>query len=354
MSGNSLGLLLAEAAGLPGNNLFVLDENCQPEILAHLKAVSGCQLLTNRFDLWQKAAESGLPCLFNDFEFEAYPDHSLDNLFFRVSKERAVVNHIINQAFRVLRQGGVLHLGGGKQEGIKTHCANAGERFGGEAKTIKHGSFYHATITRLAQQSGPLNDNGYSRLRPIAELDGLPVSSKPGVFGWQKIDRGSALLASQFPGLFEGLENPSIMDLGCGYGYLSIMAWRSGASEVLATDNNAAAIASCRENFACWRIPGEVVADDCGVNTGRSFDLVVSHPPFHQGFEIPASLGERFVRSAAMHLKPGGRALFVVNSFVPLEQMAKSFFSSVSQWVNNRQFKVIAMQNPRRARQIPR
>ena len=65
--------------------------------------------------------------------------------------------------------------------------------------------------------------------------------SKPGIYGWQKIDRGSALLIEQLSDVLASMARAPkrLADLGCGYGYLSIMAAQQLPDcQWLMTDNN--------------------------------------------------------------------------------------------------------------------
>ena len=91
-----------------------------------------------------------------------------------------------------------------------------------------------------------LDDSDYTRIRPIQQSgQGAPVYTKPGIYGWQKIDLGSRLLVAaiqEYLGAGDSRQLNTVLDLGCGYGYLSIMLARLGASHIVATDNNIAAV----------------------------------------------------------------------------------------------------------------
>jgi len=169
--------------------------------------------------------------------------------------------------------------------------------------------------------------------------------SKPGVFGWNKIDRGSALLIEYLPTLLAQLASSptTVVDLGCGYGYISAMAHALAPVHYLATDNNVAAVAACRENFKRLDIAGQVSLDNCGQSLAAKADLVLCNPPFHQGFELENSLTLQFLRSAKGLLKNNGTALFVVNSFIGLEKSSKGLFADCQVVVNNGSFKLLVL-----------
>ena len=81
-----------------------------------------------------------------------------------------------------------------------------------------------------------LADEDYTTPRACLEYAGLSLQSKPGIFGWKKIDVGTRLLIEALPdSIFDN--QPTVLDLGCGYGLLSAYSASKGAT-VTATDNN--------------------------------------------------------------------------------------------------------------------
>ena len=191
----------------------------------------------------------------------------------------------------------------------------------------------------------PLDDREYERLQLIAQEDDLEFYSKPGQYGWNKIDAGSACLIECLRQQIQlQTEAPTTaLDLGCGYGYLGMMAARLGVQHITATDNNAAAVFSCRHNFSHNQIAGEVIADSCANSIHHQFDLVLCNPPFHRGFDTEKNLTEQFAASASHHLKKSGYALFVVNQFISLESIALPFFQAQETLYRDKSFKVIKL-----------
>ncbi|MET0378973.1 MAG: methyltransferase, partial [Spongiibacteraceae bacterium] len=194
-----------------------------------------------------------------------------------------------------------------------------------------------------------LDDQNYSVLREI-ELsektfdETRRVWTKPGVYGWQKIDAGSALLAQCLTQVWPQAP-ASVLDLGCGYGYLSLRIAQQWTDATLtATDNNVAAVHACKKNLATFSDRAEVVLDDCAVAIEKKFDAVICNPPFHQGFSVEGDLTTRFLQSARAHLHKNGRALFVVNQFIPLERKAQPLFSRVSEVSRTEGFKVLVLE----------
>jgi 16S rRNA (guanine1207-N2)-methyltransferase len=125
---------------------------------------------------------------------------------------------------------------------------------------------------------------------------------------------------------------------------------QAGFGRVVATDNNAAAIEACSANLSALRGSSQtqVLASDCGADLEERFDLILCNPPFHQGFEVEQDLTDRFLAAARRLLKPRGRALFVVNSFIPLERKADGLFAGIQLLSDNHRFRVVALSAPAR------
>lgn len=307
--------------------LWIADENSK--VLLQQGFTFSGDLLTNRWDIAQLAKGKAARSFFCDFELEE-TGRKYQRIVYPVSKEKAVVHHIINSATQILAEGlGELILIGGKQSGIKTYAGKAAQRFGCGKNLLKHGAEYTSTSTRTqpAPLGEALDDEDYPRLRRLEALDGL--YSKPGLFGWNKIDRGSALLSQQFADHLPA-EGAHVVDLGCGYGYLCAQLALRGQYHFTATDNNAAALLACGKNFREQGIAGSVIPSDAGADLDTdSADFLICNPPFHQGFQVEGDLTDRFLSQSARILKSSGRALFVVNEFIPLARKGKAYFADV-------------------------
>jgi len=303
--------------------------------------VPAVAVVSNRLDVAKAMQQSGWQAQFSDYDFSPWAAGSLDAVFFRLAKEKPVVHHVINAAAERLAPGGRLVLSGGKQQGIKTYAQQSALRLGGALDFKKMGKDYLAVITRGAVLGEALDERDYTHLRPTVTDEGLTFYSKPGLYGWDKVDEGSALLVQHLDAFVLSALPRKVFDLGCGYGYLSVHAWRRFSPErIVACDNNAAALLAASRNFAAHAIAGEVVAADCAEGIEESFDLVLCNPPFHQGFDVERDLTERFVAAARRLTAKGGVAAFVTNAFIPLERLARAHFSRVEPVANNGSFKL--------------
>jgi 16S rRNA (guanine1207-N2)-methyltransferase len=179
----------------------------------------------------------------------------------------------------------------------------------------------------------------------------LSIISKPGQFGWNKLDQGSAFLIKALPEILaqHSIAPQGCLDLGCGYGYLTLMASQLPACQAIShwllTDNNAAAVLSATHNVQINPLNAQVIADDCAANIHHPVDLILCNPPFHQGFSVEGELTERFLAATRKLIAKGGLAVFVINQFIPLEKKASALFRQVETFANNGSFKLVILKS---------
>ncbi len=338
--------LRAETAA-SGITLFVADEQSLDSV-ATLAGIPGCLIISNRVDVVRAAQAAGLDAQFSDFDFSGLADGSVSRIVYRLSKEKPVVHHVINEAARLLAAGGELLFTGYKNEGTKTYFEKARVLFG-HGEWQKNSTVYLARHQKQAQPVNAvlLDDQNYAALR-LLEADDQAFVSKPGVFGWNKIDNGSYFLADHLPDFLTLFETPpqSLLDLGCGYGYLTVQTRDLPLVRRVATDNNAAAVMAMAKTAEHYGLHVEVVADDCASTLKERFDIILCNPPFHQGFRVDDRLTQKFLQQTQRLLTPGGAALFVVNAFIPLEKAAQSFFRQVRTLASNGSFNLVVLQQP--------
>ncbi len=330
--------LIGQAAG---SVLWCVDENVAAATLQSVPRDGRVTVLTNRADQQRWAEQAGLEAVFSDFCPDSLPgQRRWSQAVYRTSKEKRVSRYVLGWLPQKIEPGGSLYLIGHKQEGIKSYLTMAREFWG--VKPIRVAREQGTEVWRFERPAvipvAPEDD--YPDVRPLH--DGL--MTKPGVFGWQKVDAGSALLLDALGQARADTPNGlRWLDLGCGYGYLSAGIWRRFAPAwVSATDNNAAALKACAATFEALAIAGEVIGGDAADSVpAASVDRVICNPPFHRGFEVSSPITEHFLAAASRCLKPGGEAYFVVNAFVPLARKAEAF-GGIRELLATPQFKVFA------------
>lgn len=163
--------------------------------------------------------------------------------------------------------------------------------------------------------------------------------TEPGIFGWNKIDRGSELLAQSLPKLL-GVG----ADLGSGYGYLSrSIKTKSPDVHVHLIEADARALACSKTNLEGFPATEfhwcDVVAEP--KRLPQRLDWVVTNPPFHTGNKTDPDLGRAFIEASVKMLKNYGRLYLVANKFLGYEELLKENFSSVERVADVDGFKVI-------------
>lgn len=327
-------------------SLWVVDEN--PSINPP-QAHSNIEVISNRLDVVMQLRALGYCTHYNDFDFSELAQNTYQHIFYRISKEKMLTHHIINSAHSLLTDDGHLIISGAKQQGIKGYLERASQLYTKHQVYKADKQHWAASFRQVAHIEDFLDDQNYSQLRDIAIKDSgetLRFYSKPGVFGWHKVDQGSKLLIDQLAAIYNDnhLNAPgSVLDLGCGYGYLGLHCATLFDCKITACDNNAAAIKACAFNLEAYQIQNKVIATDCADGIDEKFDLVVCNPPFHSGFSVTNDLTERFIKGAARCLTKNGTAIFVVNLHIPLERKAKPYFKQVKTISCDSHFKIVIL-----------
>jgi 16S rRNA (guanine1207-N2)-methyltransferase len=158
--------------------------------------------------------------------------------------------------------------------------------------------------------------------------------SQPGIFSWDRIDPGSALLLSVLPA-FSGRG----ADLGCGIGLLARAVLASPAvTRLELIDIDRRAITAARHNIEDARIAFHW-ADARKLQT-TGLDFIVMNPPFHEDGVEDKALGQAFVQRAQQMLRDGGVLWLVANRHLPYEALLAGSFSSVTLRADGNGFKV--------------
>ena len=177
--------------------------------------------------------------------------------------------------------------------------------------------------------------------RPVADGRFL---SRPGLFAWDRIDPGSALLAAHLPAELKGQG----ADLGAGFGYLAAEVLER-CPEVTALDlyeAEARALELARHNLEPYTGRAELdflwhdVA--AGLPRDRRYHFIVTNPPFHEGGRADRhDLGRAFITAAAAALRQRGRLWLVANRHLPYEATLEQAFTMVRRVADDGTYKVI-------------
>ncbi len=175
--------------------------------------------------------------------------------------------------------------------------------------------------------------------------------SQPGLYGWDKIDVGSQLLAQNLPDSFPG----EVADFGCGYGFLSrVISDKLSGQALHCVDNDRRALTACQQNISQqtkahfhWldleqeRLPCQV-------------QVVVTNPPFHQEAKSKPELGIQFLEKAAQALVNDGELWMVANTSLNYEDCLEALFETHREVMRKNGFKVLWAQTPIRIQAAPK
>lgn len=172
--------------------------------------------------------------------------------------------------------------------------------------------------------------------------DGLEFSTQPGLYGWDKIDAGSKILAGHLPSALKGTG----ADFGAGTGYLSyrLLQAAPSVSSLYIAEADARALACAKINLE--NVRGGCTLEYLWADLARPadvppLDFIVMNPPFHVGKKTDIGLGQAFLDTAVRALKKGGKLYMVANAHLPYELILREKFASVKTLATEQGFKII-------------
>ncbi len=214
-----------------------------------------------------------------------------------------------------------------------TRIAEELRRFGCEVVESSRSHYRICTAMRPAVLSGIAEalDAGEMQLHAAQGL-----WTQPGIFSWDRLDAGSALLLAHLP-LLAG----NGVDFGCGLGVLSRAVLTSPqVSALTLMDIDRRAVEAAKRNIAdplAYHVWADVRQNNLA---DSSLDFVVMNPPFHEVGIEDKSLGQAFITQAARVLKPGGACWLTANRHLPYEALLQSCFRNVRRVAEADGFKI--------------
>ena len=127
-----------------------------------------------------------------------------------------------------------------------------------------------------------------------------------GVFSKEKLDFGTRVLIENIP--LKELKG-DILDLGCGYGVVSIILANFTNCSYDAVDVNKRALHLAKKNKELNYVDNiEFFESDCYENVNKKYDYIITNPPIRAGKEVVYKM----LRGAKEHLKEDGVLFFVM------------------------------------------
>jgi 16S rRNA (guanine1207-N2)-methyltransferase len=238
----------------------------------------------------------------------------------------------IARGWAMLTPGGTLVCSGANEDGAASLQKQAGKVFGVEGSLSK----FHCRVFWLkrGERTPPDYWRGLASLQPIGDGSWL---SQPGIFSWDRIDGGSALLAEHLPQDLAGY----VADFGCGWGYLGrqILARCPAVTALDLIDAEHRALEAARANVIDQRVTFHWL-DLAAEAAPATYAAIVCNPPFHAGRAAAPALGQSMIVAAAHALRPGGRLFMVANRGLPYEPTLRTHFASFETLADNNKFRV--------------
>ena len=256
--------------------------------------------------------------------------YELGQLLLTKHKEENFAN--VARAWTLLMPGGTLVCAGANEDGaasLEKHVAKALGLAGNLSK-------YHSRVFWLMRggRAPPDYWHALSQLRPVGDGSWL---SQPGIFSWDRIDKGSKLLAMHLPDDLSG----HVADFGCAWGFLAreVLARSSEVTRIDLIDAEHRAIEAAQANITDARASFHWL--DLATEAAPAiYDAIVCNPPFHAGRRADPALGQRIIAAAARALKPSGRFYMVANRGLPYEPQLAANFTSFQTLIDNNKFRV--------------
>lgn len=265
------------------------------------------------------------------------PQEPFDYVLMLATKQYDETRALMARGLNSLQHGGTLIVAGANDAGgkrIERDFKALGLSF---ASDSKHKS--RVVQARKNDDIAPVAQDWIAQGDWQTILNGGFIS-RPGLFSWDRADKGSALLTAHIPPELKGRG----ADFGCGYGFLSahVLAHCPAVDHVTALDADARAVEACQRNTHQFTDKVFCVWHDLTQKPDlHNLDFIVMNPPFHEGASTQNQLGISFIKNAAACLKSGGYLYMVANNHLPYEEVLKGLFRTVQEIGKDKGFKIL-------------
>lgn len=152
----------------------------------------------------------------------------------------------------------------------------------------------------------------------------LQFETDSSLFSPAAVDRGTLAMLSAA----EFQPEDVVLDLGCGYGVVGILAAKkTGAERVTMCDCEEAAVVLSQQNAEKNGVPGITILQSNGFEKviRQDFTVILSNPPYHTDF----SVAKHFIEEGYRHLAEGGRMVMVTKRLDWYKNKLASVFGGV-------------------------
>lgn len=151
----------------------------------------------------------------------------------------------------------------------------------------------------------------------------LIFNSDNGVFCKEHLDFGTRLLLENIT--WSDIEG-SILDIGCGYGPIGIIASKKTSYKVTMCDINKRALHLSKMNAKENKVDIDIVESNCYENITGTYDTIITNPPIRAGKKTIYEI----LFGAKNHLTNNGKLFLVIHK----DQGAKSVIKELEKEYN--------------------
>lgn len=192
------------------------------------------------------------------------------------------------------------------------------------------GCLRHEFVGRKSRLFLLSGNSGESEDLESLQLNSTGLMSTPGLFSWDKADRGSQLLAQVLEK--EKIRGP-VADLGAGWGYLSWRLPKTLELHLIEADRRGlrAAQVNLQDRVAHFHWADVSEPSSLPQTLMGRVSTVITNPPFHTNKRAEPVLGGAFVATAQALLNARGSFYMVGNSHLPYGKIVAAYFPSVEE-----------------------
>ncbi|MDT0596092.1 methyltransferase [Glaciecola petra] len=278
----------------------------------------------------------------------------LDGVVIYLPKAKQQLVMLIENAAALVKDNGSILIIGENKAGVKS-VSKLLEKFGQHVNKIdsaKHCGLYALTLEKPLPD---FNVDKYSEIRSYNIHDtSIKVFSLPGVFGHKQLDPGTDLLLSELSPTWllkeAALKRSShVYDFACGTGLIGVYVAKvmavyfaakfpknshtietpddeseniGNVLKISMSDVSALAIYCSQKTAQLNNIDTsfatlDIVPKDGMLKPIKSYNLIVSNPPFHAGIQNDYSITQNFIKASFSLCKPYAKMVLVANRFLP-------------------------------------
>jgi 16S rRNA (guanine1207-N2)-methyltransferase len=245
-------------------------------------------------------------------------------------------HYVMAQTLRALASGGVFAALAPKDQGGSRLCKEL-QAFG--CTTEETARRHHRIVVCTRPQNPAGLDEALQNGGP-QKVAGLELWSQPGVFSWDRIDPGTALLLQHLPAL-----SGRGADFGCGIGIFARAVLSSAkVTQMTLIDIDRRAIEAAKRNLDDPRLSFHWTDVRHPIAELTGLDFVVMNAPFHDAGTEDRALAQNFVKRAAEALRNGGVCLLTANRHLPYEPVMAPLFKRITLKIETGGYKIFEAQ----------